>query len=483
MKKQVFNPYLPLYEYTPDCEPHVFENRIYVYGSHDRFGAFPFCHNDYVTYSAPIEDLSLWRYEGIIFNKKEDPDNKRGKYDLYAPDVTRGPDGKYYLYYAYSWTGKIGVAISDKPSGPFHFYGHVHYPDGTELGRKKKDAFQFDPGVLTDSDGRVYLYSGFGATKPFPQIHHGLKPLGGFVMELEKDMLTIQKGPIKLFSKANDKINLNKAKKEHAFFEASSIRKINGIYYFVYSSLEGHELCYMTSKSPLGPFTYQGVIISNGDVGYQGRKKKDACYPLGNNHGGIEEINGEYYIFYHRHTNYTNTDRQDCAERIQIDQDGHIDQVEMTSCGLNGKPLIGKGIYPSSICCYLKPKKGNVFYPFFALPHQKRRLRITQSTKDEEREESQFIQNVKDGSKIGYKYFDLSLTSGINLLLKGKFKGKISILKEENGSPIAAKEINLSDKNKKNVICITIPKGEKKEAFYISVKGKGRFDFYSFELI
>ena len=69
MKKQVFNPYLPLFEYVPDGEPHVFNGRVYVYGSHDQFGAFNFCHNDYVTWSAPVDDLKSWRYEGIILER------------------------------------------------------------------------------------------------------------------------------------------------------------------------------------------------------------------------------------------------------------------------------------------------------------------------------------------------------------------------------------------------------------------------------
>lgn len=477
MKKQVFNPYLPLYEYTPDCEPHVFDGRIYVYGSHDRYGAFNFCHNNYVTYSAPISDLSDWRYEGEIFDKKEDPSNRKGKLDLYAPDVTRGPDGKYYLYYSLAWEGNIGVAVSSSPKGPFKYLGNVHYKDGKELGKRKGDAFQFDPGVLTDTDGRVYLYSGFGAISYFPMIKHHLKPMGGFVMELEKDMLTIKKGPIKLFSKANDKENLNGTSKEHSFFEASSIRHFGDTYYFIYSSLNGHELCYMTSSSPMGPFKYRGVVISNGDVGFNGRKKENAVTPLGNNHGSIELINGQYYIFYHRHTNYTNTDRQDCAEPISIDENGNIKQVEITSCGLNGKPLSGKGEYPSSICCYYKGKEHNIFYPFFALPHQKRKLRIHQDGKDEEKKR-QYIQNVRNGSIVGYKYFDLSETSSITLKIKGNFKGFLYIRFQENGENLYKTPINA-----KNGKCeIKIKNASKKEALYFYFEGHGKLDFYSFNL-
>lgn len=477
MKKQVFNPYLPLNEYTPDCEPHVFYGRVYVYGSHDSYGAFNFCHNNYVTYSAPIDDLSDWRYEGEIFDKKEDPSNKNGKLDLYAPDVTKGPDGKYYLYYSLAWEGNIGVAVSSSPKGPFKYLGNVRYEDGVELGRRKGDAFQFDPGVLADNDGRVYLYSGFGAISYFPMIKHHLKPIGGFAMELKKDMLTIKDGPHKLFSTGKDTINLNGASKEHAFFEASSIRHIGETYYFIYSSLNGHELCYMTSSSPLGTFNYGGVIISNGDIGYKGRKRNEAVTPFGNNHGSIEKINGQYYIFYHRHTNYTNTDRQDCAEPITIEKDGSIKQVEMTSCGLNGNPLEGKGKYPASICCYYKDKKPNVFYPFFALPHQKRKLRIHQDGKDKDNN-PQYIQNVFNGCMVGYKYFDLSETSKISLNVHGNFKGNVYIRLKENGENLYKTPINA----KNGTFSINIAPQNKKEALYFYFEGHGKLDFYSFEL-
>ena len=73
MDRQAVNPYLPSWEYIPDGEPHVFNGRVYVYGSHDRFNAPIFCVNDYVCWSAPVEDLSDWRYEGVIYRKKQDP--------------------------------------------------------------------------------------------------------------------------------------------------------------------------------------------------------------------------------------------------------------------------------------------------------------------------------------------------------------------------------------------------------------------------
>ena len=71
--KQVYNPYLPSNEYIPDGEPHVFGDRIYVFGSHDREGGTTFCELDYVVYSAPVTDLTEWKCEGTIYRAKQDP--------------------------------------------------------------------------------------------------------------------------------------------------------------------------------------------------------------------------------------------------------------------------------------------------------------------------------------------------------------------------------------------------------------------------
>lgn len=86
MKKQIYNPYLPLEEYVPDAEPHVFDGRVYVYGSHDREDGETFCMLDYVCYSAPVEDLRSWRYEGVIYQAAQDPDYRK-KDSIYSPVV------------------------------------------------------------------------------------------------------------------------------------------------------------------------------------------------------------------------------------------------------------------------------------------------------------------------------------------------------------------------------------------------------------
>ena len=122
----VFNPYLPLNEYIPDGEPHVFGDRVYVYGSHDRAQGMRYCEGHYAVWSAPVDDLSHWTNEGTAYYRTQDPSNAEDDKQLWAPDVTQGPDGRYYLYYCFSFYPEIGVAVSDSPAGPFEFYGHVH---------------------------------------------------------------------------------------------------------------------------------------------------------------------------------------------------------------------------------------------------------------------------------------------------------------------------------------------------------------------
>lgn len=141
MKRQAVNPFLPSWEYIPDGEPRRFGDRVYLYGSHDRFGGREFCMNDYVCWSAPVDDLSDWRYEGVIWRRTDDPGNREGKMFLYAPDCVQGPDGSYYLYYFLGIQFLIGVAVCDEPAGKFEFHGYVHYADGSRLGDKEGDAF------------------------------------------------------------------------------------------------------------------------------------------------------------------------------------------------------------------------------------------------------------------------------------------------------------------------------------------------------
>ena len=198
-----------------------------------------------------------------------------------APDCAKGLDGRYYLYYNCGARNGCEVAVSDKPQGPFTYLCNVTYPDGSEPNTK-----MFDPGVLVDDDGRIFLYVGFCPTPGSPWINvAGKYSLG---VELEPDMHTIKYGPVEVLPGC-------RAAKDtefegHGFYEASSLRKINGKYYMVYSSELTHDLCYAVSEQPLCGYHCGGVLVSNADIGYNGNTVPKT--PYGNTHGGLVQIGG-----------------------------------------------------------------------------------------------------------------------------------------------------------------------------------------------
>lgn len=478
--KQAFNPYLPSWEYVPDGEPHVFGNRVYVYGSHDRFGAPMFCVNDYVCWSAPVDDLTSWKYEGVIYKKTQDPSNKLGIRSLYAPDVTKGPDGRYYLYYSFDFMGQMGVAVCDTPAGKYEYYGKVKFKDGHIWGRKSGEPFPFDPGVLTDDDGRVYLFSGFATKIPFIASRwHNLKNEAGVVMELEQDMLTIKNGPKELFPVKGKK----GAYEGHAFFEASSIRKVDGKYCFVYSSEHNHELCYAMAETPFGPYSFGGTLVDLGDMYLDGNEdERRAVNYLGNTHGGMCCIDGQWYIFYHRQTNKSSYARQACAEKLKRRPDGGFYQAEVTSCGLNKGPLYGLGSYEARIACNLWSIEGTYRYD---LPNRKRVLKnhpyFTQSGKDREKDGDQYIANMRDGAVAGYKYFDFRGTDSVEIKIRGKAEGKMLISTTQDFSHIVG-EIKINVQNSTADLKNRIEELNGVLPLYYCYKGTGAIDFISFTL-
>lgn len=448
MKKQAFNPYLPSWEYIPDGEPYVFGGRVYVYGSHDYFNGYVFCMGDYVCWSAPIDDLGDWRYEGVIYPKTADPLNSDGSMCLYAPDVTVGPDGRYYLYYVLDKVSVVSVAVCDTPAGKYEFLGYVHYPDGTRLGDRAGDEFQFDPGVLTEN-GKTYLYTGF-CGKGDKSRH------GSMCTTLDSDMLTIIEEPV--FVVPNSAYSEGTGFEGHGFFEASSIRKIGDTYYFIYSSEVMHELCYATSMNPRGGFKYGGVIVSNCDKHIDTYKPAEMCAAVpGNNHGSIVDINGQWYIFYHRHTNGTWFSRQGCAEEIEINSDGSIDQVEITSCGLNGGPLKGRGEYPAYLTCHRFNENGG--FP-----------RVTQDGRDGDEIPGHLV-GITNGSVVGYKYFDFKDLHKVSIKVRGYAHGKFIVKTAWDGEPLAEMKVENTNIWKTYSAEVLVPDGV--SPLYLCYQGGG----------
>lgn len=475
--RQAVNPYLPQFEYVPDGEPHVFGDRLYIYGSHDRFGGKEFCMNDYVCYSAPVNDLSDWHYEGVIYTRTQDPRMADGKYYLWAPDVVQGKDGRYYLYYCPDdRIRSIGVAVCDTPAGRYQFLGIVRDKNGGILGERPGDTIAFDPGVFIDDDGKIYLYSGNG---PRTRRAIGKEPKASVVMTLEDDMCTMRTEPVKLLPALGE--SSGTGFEGHEFFEASSIRKIGGRYYLVYSSVSLHELCYAVSDRPDRGFRYGGVIVSNCDL-FPGRNGKPVnCY--GNNHGGLEKVNGKYYIFYHRHTNRTMFSRQGCAEEVRIPEDGRIPQVGLTSCGLNGGPLEGKGTFPAGICCQLygkhTPTISMPYRMFWFYPY------LTQdgpdwSWGDAGQPPTQYIANGRNGMTAVYKYIKIHGTGRISVRLRGTARGRLLVRTEPNGPVISVIRVQATRSWKDFSGKIKAQPGT--YPLYLCYQGRGRLDIASFTL-
>lgn len=494
--EQVFNPFLPLYEYVADGEPHVFDGRVYIYGSHDAAFGTKYCEGHYVTWSAPLDDLRNWRYEGVIYRRDQDPSNQDDEMQLWAPDVTKGSDGRYYLYYCFNFYPEIGVAVSDSPAGPFEFYGHVQYPKEVLEGEGVQgDMMPFDPAVLTDDDNRVYLYYGFAPAcekemllpkfseadlqampederKKIKGMLNAKMGENGMVVELEQDMLTMKGIPQVCVPGGHH--TQGTGFEGHGFFEAPSIRKINGRYYFVYSSHKSHELCYAVSERPMEGYVYGGVIVSNGDIGYHGRTKP--VNTLGNNHGGIVKAGEDYYIFYHRQTHGTEFSRQDCAEKIQILPDGSIPQVEITSCGLNGGALPASGSYPAAIACHMTCPEtmDHIDYQDSSMQMQTRMV---------QKHNVQFLTDIHNHTVLGYKYFECTGVCGIALELRGHFTGRVKVAANEDGKEyFVEKALSVKTENWRMVeLEGSIPDGV--HSLFLLFEGEGTLDMKSLSFV
>jgi len=303
------NPYLPLWEHVPDGEPRVFEDpdkpgkfRIYIIGSHDvRFTSY--CGQDIRAWSAPVEDITNWRDEGPIFTYKID-----GQWDvMYAPDLVevKGKDGKkvYYLYPHSRGRGREAmVAKGNRPDGPFTPINIT--ADGTET--IPGSTLGFDPGVLID-----YI-----TDKNDPDFNIGYRVYGywGFQTssagELDQNTMYSLKPGTRAIDRLQTRIYPDQDPASFAFFEAASIRKIGNKYVWVYSGYSGPEyglsrtnsaLRYAFSDSPLGPWKSGGVLVdSRGVVLNEDGTKLQTTNSGHNTHGSIQEINDQWYVFYHR---------------------------------------------------------------------------------------------------------------------------------------------------------------------------------------
>ena len=444
----VGNPYLPLWEHIPDGEPYVFEDpdnpgqfRVYIYGSHDSMIS-GYCGRELVVWSADVNDLNHWRYDGEIFkvdkNANGQPLSRQGLADvLYAPDIAlvNGADGSktYYLYPNNQAGGRNGmVCKSSRPDGPFEVCNW-----SKENPNRTDGVLAFDPAVFVDDDGRVYGYWGFehsyGAELD-PATMATVKP----GTEIVENMVS---------GRYDDGI--------FSFFEASSIRKIKDKYVFIYSRftkdgefglpVSNYTLAYAYSDNPLGPWTYGGTIIDarGREIDEQGNVIASATID-GNTHGSICEINGQWYVFYHRQTGTDEYARQAMVAPITVKvEEGkggkvEISEGEYTSQGFSIDGLDPLERHSAGIACwYTGPTPAvhewpnNIFSGSYVASAYG-----TDSKFDKPYDlvnNTNPVVNNTNGSIVGYKYFNFDnasdhlLTLHLNLIPEG-VDGLISIM-------------------------------------------------------
>ena len=345
---QAQNPYLPLWEHLPDGEPRVFDDpdnpgkkRAYIIGSHDvTYTAY--CGPDIRMWSAPVEDLSQWRDEGPIFTWFVN-----GQWDtMYAPDLVEVVDKKtgkktYWLYpHSRGWRRTPMVCKSDRPDGPFTPVNLT--ADGTQC--LPGSLIDFDPSVfietITDKKDkdyntgyRAYVFYGFQHStaceldqNTMYSKREGTELIDPFIPASSADGRLLDKAgsEYKALYKGQNPLDFN-------FFEASSIRQVGNKYVMVFSGYSGKEyglgntnsaLRYAYGDSPLGPWRSGGVLVdSRGVVLNEDGSKLITTNAAHNTHGSLQEINGQWYVFYHRPPRGFGNARQAMVAPVKIEWD------------------------------------------------------------------------------------------------------------------------------------------------------------------
>lgn len=277
-------------DYMADPSAHVFEDKIYIYPSHDWESGVPendngdhFNMRDYHVFSMDDPDAEVVDH-GVVLTTEDIPWAGR---QLWDSDVAH-KDGKYYMYFPLKDQNdifRIGVAISDRPEGPF-------VPEENPI----KGSYSIDPCVFEDN-GVYYMYFGgiwggqlqfYRNNKLVPpcELPHFHEPaLCPKIVKLQDNMLGFAEAPRDVLLLDEEGNSLKQGDTERRFFEASWVHKYGGKYYFSYSTGDTHLLCYAIGDNPYGPFTYQGVIMTP-VVGWT-------------THHSILEFKNKWYLFYH----------------------------------------------------------------------------------------------------------------------------------------------------------------------------------------
>lgn len=297
LNKRAISQPLVSHIYTADPSAHVFNGKLYIYPSHDIDAGEAF--DDLGSHFA-MEDYHVLSMEhpggettdhGQALHVADVPWAER---QMWAPDAAE-KDGKYYLFFPakdYDGIFRIGVAVSDSPTGPF-----------TPQPKPIEGSYSIDPAVYKDDDGSYYIYLGgiwggqlqrwrtgaFNGNQPESPLAFlpadNEPALCAKVAKLSGDLLSLAEPVKDVVIVDEDGKPLLQGDNDHRFFEASWVHKYKGKYYFTYSTGDTHFICYAVGDSPYGPFTYKGVIL-NPVVGWT-------------SHHSIVEFEGKWYLFYH----------------------------------------------------------------------------------------------------------------------------------------------------------------------------------------
>ena len=354
------NPIFPWGINIPDCEAHIgIHGDLMIIGSTDKYKK-SYCSNTY--HFVRTNDMYKWEIALNVFSYQKER--------IYAPDFL--VNDKHLVLFFCTASGEEHVAIFDS--------------NYRMLSNHQLNCKGIDPAVLKDDDGTIYFYWG--------QFQASVAKLNQNY-EIEEE--TVKNNIL--------------TEKEHGFHEGISVRKINNTYYALYTMMKKGRptvLAYATANEPMGPFSYQGIIVDNLFC--------DPC--TWNNHGSIQEYCGKWYVFYHRSYNCSPYLRHLCIEQIEIDQHGRIDRVNMSSQGVGGPFTSGEEIYAWNVCeihgnAYLKKKAFSVV-----------------------------LCNIRKGDKLVFRYIE-NEQEGISLIFTCKGSALIEI--EVDGRKIC--ETKISFKN------------------------------------
>ena len=300
-------------KFTADPSAHVFNNRLYIYTSHDRDNATYFDMENWTVFSTT--NMVDWKDHGVVFSLN---DIKWANKWAWAPDAIER-NGKYYLYYPVE-RKKIGVAVGNTPIGPFKDALGKPLVDG--IAEPFAGAEPIDPAILLDDDGQAYMYFGCREARVVK-----LKP-----NMVERDgplheVLILDKQGKRLLWKVKNKKEPALQKYnggDGVYGEGPWMFKRNNLYYYVYSNgwAKDATMVYATSQNPMGPFVYQGKVMES--------------VSSGTSHGSIVKYKGQWYVFYHtKDLSGNGFKRSVCVDQLFFNDKGEIIPVKPTKKGVS----------------------------------------------------------------------------------------------------------------------------------------------------